>query len=195
MNQTASDVVRCASCGTRNRIPPDRDPEKARCGKCRKPLAGAAEDHRSAEQYTLRCSACRTRNRIPASRVDSEPKCGKCGQVLPTSELFRPQPVMVTDRNFESMVLQSPLPVVVFCWAPWCPTCGTVAPVVDEFARESKGKIRVAKVNVDASPQFASRYEVLSVPYMFIFDNGQLKESFPGGLQKHQLMFKMASYL
>lgn len=195
MNQATTEVVRCSSCGARNRVPQDRDPAKARCGKCRAPLAGAVEPDQPEAQYFLRCSACRTRNRVPASRVDSEPKCGKCGQALPTGELFRPQPVMITDRNFDEMVMQSPLPVLVFCWAPWCPTCGTVAPIVDEFARESKGKIRVAKVNVDASPQFASRYEVLSVPYMFVFDNGQLKESFAGGLQKHQLLFKMASYL
>jgi len=184
MNQSTMDLVRCSSCGARNRIPQDRDPESARCGKCRAPLEGAAEPRASEKPYTLRCSTCRTRNRVPASRVDSEPKCGKCGEPLATKELFRPQPVMIT-----------PLPVLVFSWAPWCPTCGAVAPVVDAFAREAKGRIRVGKVNVDSSPQFASRFEVLSVPYMFVFDNGKLKESFPGGMQKHQLMMKMAPYL
>jgi len=195
MNQTITDVIRCPSCGTRNRVPQDRDPEKARCGKCQTPLGSSTEPEAADQVYTLRCAACRTRNRVPGSRIDAEPKCGKCGQALPTKELFRPQPLMITDQNFETMVVQSPIPVLIFSWAPWCPTCGAVAPIVDEFARESKGRIRVGKVNVDTSPQFASRFDVLSVPTMFIFDNGKLKESFPGGMQKHQLMMKMSAYL
>ncbi|MGD8364310.1 MAG: thioredoxin domain-containing protein, partial [Desulfobacterales bacterium] len=64
-----------------------------------------------------------------------------------------------------------------------------------DFARETKGKIRVGKLNVDGNPQTASRFNILSVPTLFIFDNGEMKESLPGGLQKHQLMMKMAHYL
>jgi thioredoxin len=114
---------------------------------------------------------------------------------LATTELFIPQPVMVTDANFEKMVMDSPLPVLLFAWAPWCPTCGAVAPIVDDFARDSKGKVRVGKVNIDTNQQIASRFNILSVPYLFIFDNSELKESLPGGMQKHQLMMKLAHYL
>jgi len=70
-----------------------------------------------------------------------------------------------------------------------------VAPIVDQFAVESKGKVRVGKVNVDSSPMLASKYNIMSVPFIFIFDNGQMKESGPGGLQKHDMMMKMAPYL
>jgi thioredoxin 1 len=70
-----------------------------------------------------------------------------------------------------------------------------VAPIVDQFAVESKGKVRVGKVNVDSSPMLASKYSIMSVPFIFIFDNGQMKESGPGGLQKHDMMMKMAPYL
>jgi thioredoxin 1 len=70
-----------------------------------------------------------------------------------------------------------------------------VAPIVDQFAVESKGKVRVGKVNVDSSPMLASKYNIMSVPFIFIFDNGQMKESGPGGLQKHDMMIKMAPYL
>jgi thioredoxin 2 len=132
---------------------------------------------------------------VPAEKLETGAKCGKCGAALPTRELFVPQPVMVTDANFEKTVLQSPLPVLLFCWAPWCPTCGAVAPIIDEFARDARGRIRVGKTNIDASPQIASRFNVLSVPYLFIFDRGQLQESLPGGMQKHQLMTKLARYL
>ena len=70
-----------------------------------------------------------------------------------------------------------------------------MAPIVDQFAVESKGKVRVGKVNVDSSPMLASKYNIMSVPFIFIFDNGQMKESMPGGLQKHDMMMKMAPYV
>jgi thioredoxin len=102
---------------------------------------------------------------------------------------------MVTDANFDAKVLKSPLPVLLFAWAPWCPSCGAAAPIIDQFAAESKGKVRVGKVNVDANPQLASRFSIMSVPFLFIFDNGALKESMPGALQKHELMMKLAPYI
>ncbi len=70
-----------------------------------------------------------------------------------------------------------------------------MAPVIDQFGVESKGKVRVGKLNVDASPILASKFSILSVPFLFIFDNGNLKESMPGGMQKHDLMMKMAPYI
>ena len=70
-----------------------------------------------------------------------------------------------------------------------------MAPIIDQFAVESKGKVRVGKLNVDASPMLASKYNIMSVPFLFIFDNGQMKESMPGGLQKHDMMMKMAPYI
>jgi thioredoxin 2 len=158
-------------------------------------MGTAADAEKATINYTIRCLECKARNRVPGHKLDAGAKCGKCGSPLATEDLFIPQPVMVTDANFEKTVMASPLPVLLFCWAPWCPTCGAVAPIIDDFARESKGKIRVGKVNIDPNPQIASRYNILSVPYLLIFDNGQLKESLPGGMQKHQLMMKLAHYL
>jgi thioredoxin-like negative regulator of GroEL len=70
-----------------------------------------------------------------------------------------------------------------------------VAPIIDQFGVESKGKVRVGKLNVEASPMLASKYSIMSVPFYFIFDNGQMKESGPGGFQKHDLMIKMSAYM
>ncbi|MFZ0132884.1 MAG: thioredoxin domain-containing protein [Desulfobacterales bacterium] len=195
MNQSTAKIIACAACGARNKIPIERIGAPARCGKCHAALDTAAKPGGADGSYTIRCPHCKARNRVPADKIDSGAKCGKCAQALPTGDLFIPQPVMVTDANFEKMVLGAPLPVLLFCWAPWCPTCGAVAPIIDEFARETKGKIRVGKLNVDGSPQVAARFNVMSVPYLFIFDNGEMKESLPGGLQKQQLMMKMAHYL
>ncbi|MBW2482054.1 MAG: hypothetical protein JRF38_18850 [Deltaproteobacteria bacterium] len=67
--------------------------------------------------------------------------------------------------------------------------------MIDQFGVESKGKVRVGKLNIDANQNLASKYNIMSVPFLFIFDNGNLKESLPGGMQKHDLMMKMAPYI
>lgn len=180
-------VIACGKCGAKNRIPREKAGMEAKCGKCGEPLGHP-------EPYILRCSACGSKNRVPPGQTDKEAKCGKCGALLKTGVLFAPQPFMITEANFEEEVLKSPLPAMVFAWAPWCPTCRTSMPAVDEFAKEAKGKIRVGKLNVDNSPSVSSRFNILSVPFILVFDNGQIKESFPGALQKHEIMMKMARY-
>jgi thioredoxin 1 len=70
-----------------------------------------------------------------------------------------------------------------------------VAPIIDQFGVESKGKVRVGKLNIDTNQNLASKFNILSVPFLFIFDNGNMRESMPGGMQKHDLMMKMAPYI
>jgi thioredoxin 2 len=188
-------IVRCTECGAANRIPAEKIGVAARCGKCHALLPTEPKKTAQGEVFKMRCEACGAKNKIPADRIDAGAKCGKCGSLLKTQELFEPQPVMVTDSNFDSKVLKSPLPVLLFAWAPWCTTCISVAPIIDEFASDTKGKVRVGKVNVEANPMLASKFNILSVPFLFIFDNGQMKESMPGALQKHELMMKMAKYV
>ena len=67
--------------------------------------------------------------------------------------------------------------------------------MIDQFAADSKGRVRVAKLNVEQNPGIASRYNVMGVPFLFIFDSGRLKESLPGGLPRHEIMMKMSRYL
>lgn len=195
MNQTNAQIVKCPSCGAANRVHADRSGSDARCGKCHAPLPSPEhrEDHQ--QTYKLRCIECGARNRITADKVDAGPKCGKCGAELRTDALFVPQPVMVSDANFDAQVLKSPLPVLLFAWAPWCSTCRAVMPVIDEFAAEAKTRVRVGKMNVEQSPMLSSKFNILSVPFIFVFDNGQMKESMPGALKKHDIMMKMAHYL
>ena len=66
---------------------------------------------------------------------------------------------------------------------------------IDDFSKESLGKVRVGKLNVDTSPAISSRYQIRGVPILFVFENGQLKETLPGALKQHDLMMKMAKYL
>ncbi len=193
MEQPNFEVVPCPQCGAKNRVPLDKSPLKAKCGKCGSPLEQRGE--KDQEPYFLRCTECGARNKVPAARLDQGPVCGKCKKPLRTEELFGPQPLMITEAGFQKSVLQSPLPVLVFAWAPWCTTCRTFMPVIDEFAREVKGRIRVAKMNVDQTPNLASTYAIMSVPQIFVFDGGKMKENFPGAIQKHELRTKMLRYL
>jgi len=195
MNANQGDLVRCSKCGAKNRISREKMKGAGKCGKCGNPLeikpAGAA----GGEPFLFRCMGCGTRNRIPAEKIDAGAKCGKCGVMLETEELFVPQPLMLSESDFDRRVLKSPLPALVFAWAPWCPSCRGAMPVIDDFAKDAKGKIRVGKLNVDSSPTLSSKYNILSVPQLLVFDNGRLTETMPGGLQKHEIMMKMARYL
>ncbi len=145
--------------------------------------------------YKIRCLSCGAKNRIPTEKAGLSARCGRCKQALDTQAILMPQPVVVTDADFETQVIRSPLPALVFFWAPWCPTCRSMFPIIDEFAKTAKGRIRVGKINVDQSPRTASRYDIMSVPNTLVFENGRLRESFVGQMGRHDLMMKMAGYL
>ena len=91
-------------------------------------------------------------------------------------------PVHVTDEEFEKVVLQSELPVIVDFWAPWCGPCRMVAPILDKIAKEQEGKLLIAKVNTDENPQWAMKYGVQGIPTMLFVSNGKVVHSQVGAL-------------
>jgi len=147
------------------------------------------------DSVIVRCSHCGTKNRIPAARINEGPSCGKCHVPLDMSGLFSGKPVQVTDRNFEVEVAASPLPVLLDCWAPWCGPCRMVAPVIEELAREWKGRVKIGKLNVDENPETAGRFQTRSIPTLLVFDRGELKDVMVGALPKAQIVQRMAPYL
>jgi thioredoxin 1 len=94
----------------------------------------------------------------------------------------------VSDSSFEAEVLQSPLPVLVDFWAPWCGPCKVIGPVVAELAKEYAGRLKVVKVNVDDHPQSPSRYGVRSIPNLVLFKGGQVQDQIVGAVPKAQLV-------
>lgn len=101
----------------------------------------------------------------------------------------------VTTSTFQAEVLQNDLPVLVDFWAPWCPPCRAVGPVLDTLAQENTGKIKVVKVNVDENPQLAQQYSVSSIPAFRVFDNGHSAGSFVGAMPKEAFEIHLSAYL
>jgi thioredoxin 1 len=93
----------------------------------------------------------------------------------------------LTDTNFKKEVLESGLPVLVDFWAKWCGPCKMVAPIVEDLAREYDKKVKVGKVDVDESPETASRYGIMSIPTLMLFKNGKVMEQAVGALSKSEL--------
>ncbi len=102
-------------------------------------------------------------------------------------------PLKITDADFDVLVKKYET-LVIDCWAPWCGPCRIVDPVIKELAKEMHGKIVFGKLNVDENPQTSMRHQIMSIPTMLIFKNGNLIDTLIGAMPKHQLKQKLESY-
>ena len=126
------------------------------------------------------CPSCGKKNRVPAA-ASGVPRCASCHASLPWL-------TTATDADFDRVAGQSPLPVLVDLWAPWCGPCRMVAPGVEQAARQLAGRLKVVKVNVDEAPGVSARYDARSIPTLLILDGGRVKARQVGALPGSALL-------
>ncbi len=144
------------------------------------------------EAVVVLCPQCQTKNRIPVEKLGQDAKCGKCGATFPTQQAtVSDQPVVITDGTFDQEVLQSPLPVVIDVWAPWCGPCRMIAPVVEELAKEFAGRAKFVKLNSDENQRVPSQYQIQGIPTLLFFKNGQLVDRVVGAVPKQNILQKL----
>ena len=103
--------------------------------------------------------------------------------------------VEVTDDSFADLVLLSEKPVIVDFWAEWCGPCRMVAPILEEIANTHSSKVTIAKLDVDANPQIAQDYKILSIPTLLVFQKGKPVKQIVGAKPKAALLAEFAEYL
>jgi thioredoxin 2 len=142
------------------------------------------------------CKNCGSKNRVEANKSEGKvARCGKCGQALEVSAEPGPsdnEPLVVTDATFQRDVLGASGLVLLDCWAPWCGPCRMVGPIMDQLARESNGRYRIAKLNVDENPRIAGQFQIQSIPTMLLFKDGKLIDRLIGAQPKQTIADRLA---
>jgi len=118
----------------------------------------------------VRCLSCGKTNRLPYQHLDRQTRCGHCHTALPPPSM----PIDAASAAvFDAIVSQSPLPVVVDFWAPWCGPCRMMAPEVEKVAQRTAGQALVVKVDTDAVPGLGERFGIRSIPTIAVFRSGR----------------------
>lgn len=102
--------------------------------------------------------------------------------------------IELSDANFEKQIKKSKGIALVDFWAPWCGPCQMMGPIIEELAKEYQDKIKIGKLNVDENPQTAQEFQVMSIPTLIIFKDGQETERITGAQDKETLQEKLDKF-
>ena len=127
----------------------------------------------------VECSSCQRSNRLPAKRAQDRAKCAACSAAL----LPATHPIALgSTLDFDELVRDAPVHVLVDFWAEWCATCRMVAPELAKIAAETAGRLVIAKVDTDALTEVAARFHIQSIPTMVLFREGKEADRASGAM-------------
>lgn len=138
----------------------------------------------------LTCPSCGAINRVPEARLPEGPVCGKCKNRLLTG-----QPLAASDASFQRLVDRNGLPLVLDFWATWCGPCQQFAPTFEATAADFATRARFIKIDTEACPQTAARYQIRSIPTLMIVKNGSEVVRMSGALTKAQFVQWLEQHL
>jgi thioredoxin 2 len=128
------------------------------------------------------CSSCLTTNRVPDDKLAAGGVCGKCGKPL-----FNKKPIELTSGNFDKIIANNELPVMVDFWAPWCGPCKMMAPVFEQAAQQLEPNMLLAKLNTENEQSIAARFGIRSIPTIAIFRGGRVVAQQAGAMDMGSL--------
>jgi thioredoxin 2 len=138
-------------------------------------------------ESTARCTQCGATNRLRPARGNELPQCGRCQAPLPW--------LVAADESTFDREIKAPVPVLVDFWAPWCPPCRTIAPILDDLSAQLAGRLKIVKVDVDKAQSLALRYGASSIPLLVLIKEGQTVDQIRGAVPKATLLRSLEKHL
>ncbi len=128
------------------------------------------------------CPSCKEVNNIPKKESYKKANCGKCKESLLENNLIN-----LSEKNFDEVIVNSDIPVIVDFWAPWCGPCKMMGPIFEKVSSLYTLKVLFAKVNTETEQNLGAKYAIRSIPTLAIYKNGQEVERVSGALDESSL--------
>lgn len=131
---------------------------------------------------TVPCTFCSALNHVDLARIAQRPKCGKCSRLI-----LLDRPLRLNDNDFDRVLIDAEIPVLVDFYADWCAPCKVMAPIIDEYAHEHVGQVLVAKLDTDRNPATSMRFSIRGIPTLIVFEGGRETKRQTGAVGRAQL--------